>query len=196
MGIAEGDLAARDGDEAVQLWGISVRMSELTAAVGRVQLSKLDKICACMRTAKYRIREALAEFKQIRLREVLDPRGDGGSFLYLTFPTREGSLAVARAVAAEGIPAKPLDTFGMHIYYNVPSLVKKLGISNKSVWDLVENKDSRVSYDKGVCPHLDDLINRTIYMNIPSALTTEDVADICLAFRKVCTQVLKDGRPC
>ncbi len=192
----EGDLATREGDEAVQLWGIGVRMSELTAAVGRVQLSKLDKICTCMRTAKYRIRAALAEFGRIRLREVIDPAGDGGSFLYLTFPAREESLTVARAMTAEGVPVKPLDTFGMHIYYNVPSLVKKLGISNKSVWDLVENKDSRVSYDKGTCPHLDDLINRTLYMNIPSGLITEDVADICLAFRKVCTQVLEDGRPC
>ncbi|MBN1672961.1 MAG: DegT/DnrJ/EryC1/StrS family aminotransferase [Kiritimatiellae bacterium] len=187
---AAGRLEFSDPD--AQLWGIGARMSELTAAVARVQLAKLDGICRRMRTAKNRIKAALADLPGVRMREVLDPAGDAGSFLYLTFATRAQSLRFVEGVRAEGIVAAEggmypihFDDWGLHIYYNIPSLVAKKGIGARSVWDLAENAGSDVSYGKGTCPVLDSRLARSVVMCVASNLTDDDVADIVAAFRKV-----------
>jgi len=183
-------------DPASQLWGIGCRMSELAAAVARVQLRKLDRIVGAMRTAKNRIKEALAG--TLTFRTVLDPAGDGGSFLMTIFPTREQSLRFTEAIRAEGIVAAKdglypihMDQWGLHIYYNVASLVNKRGIAAVSPWELAENRASAgVSYAKGTCPRLDDLLGRTMLMCVASVLTERDVEDIITAYRKVAAAIL------
>ncbi|MCX6899608.1 MAG: DegT/DnrJ/EryC1/StrS family aminotransferase [Verrucomicrobia bacterium] len=184
-------------DPSLQLWGIGCRMSELTAAVARVQLGKLDRITGAMRSAKNKIKQALAG--TLTFREVPDPKGDAGSFLLTVFPTREQSLKFTEALRAEGIVAAKdglypihMDQWGLHIYYNVASLVNKRGISTVSPWQLAENRASAgVSYAKGACPHLDDLLSRTMIACVASVLTDTDVQDIIKAYRKVAAVVCK-----
>ncbi|MCX7887985.1 MAG: DegT/DnrJ/EryC1/StrS family aminotransferase, partial [Verrucomicrobiae bacterium] len=157
-------------DPAVQLWGIGCRMNELTAAVARVQLRKLDRIVSAMRSAKNRIKRALEGM--LTFGEVPDPEGDGGSFLLTILPTREKSLRFVEALRAEGIVADKgghypihMDQWGLHIYYNVTSLVNKRGLSPITPWQLAENRASaNISYAKGTCPRLDDLLSRTVLM--------------------------------
>ncbi len=182
-------------DPSAQLWGIGCRMSELTGAVARVQLKKLDRIVGAMRAAKREIRQALSDV--LAFREVLDPEGDGGSFLMTVLPTREQSLRFIKALRAEGIAADKgglypvhMDDWGLHLYYNVASLVNKRSVSGVSVWQLRENRDSAsVSYAKGTCPHLDELISRTVICCIASILTEADRRDIMIAYRKVAAAV-------
>lgn len=182
-------------DPSLQLWGIGCRMSELTAAVARVQLRKLDRITGAMRSAKNKIKKALAG--TLTFREVPDPEGDAGSFLLTIFPTRQQSLRFTEALRAEGIVAAKdglypihMDQWGLHIYYNVASLVNKRGLSAVSPWQLAENRASAgISYAKGTCPHLDDLLSRTTITCIASILTDEDVQDIIKAYRKVAAAV-------
>jgi 8-amino-3,8-dideoxy-alpha-D-manno-octulosonate transaminase len=184
-------------DPSLQLWGIGCRMSELTAAVARVQLKKLDRITGAMRAAKNKIKEALAG--ALTFREVLDPDGDGGSFLLTVLPTREKSLRFVEALRAEGIVADKgglypihMDQWGLHIYYNVASLVNKRGISAVTPWQLAENGVSAgISYAKGTCPHLDDRLSRTMITCIASNLTNRDVQDIIKAYRKVAAVIGK-----
>jgi 8-amino-3,8-dideoxy-alpha-D-manno-octulosonate transaminase len=184
-------------DPSLQLWGIGARMSELTAAVARVQLSKLDRITGAMRSAKNRIKKALAG--TLTFREVLDENGDGGSFLMTVFPNREQSLKFTAAVVAEGIIAAEgggypvhMDQWGMHLYYNVASLVNKRGISRVSPWQMAENRDSAgISYAKGTCPHLDDLFSRTMILCVASNLTDQDVSDIIAAYQKVAAAICR-----
>jgi len=78
----------------------------------------------------------------------------------------------------------------LHIYYNIPSLVHKRGLSEKSVWDLKENSQSKVSYNKGTCPHLDSMLERTIIICIASVLTKKDVNDITNAIKKVAGNIV------
>ena len=184
-------------DPSLQLWGIGCRMSELTGAVARVQLKKLDRITRAMRTAKLAIKEALKDV--LTFREVPDPGGDAGSFLMTVLPTRAQSLAFVAALRAEGIVADKgglypihMDDWGLHLYYNVASLVNKRSVSGLSVWQLAENRASAdVSYEKGTCPHLDDLISRTVICCVASVLTDGDVSDIIAAYRKVAAVVCR-----
>jgi len=184
-------------DPSLQLWGIGCRMSELTGAVARVQLRKLDRITGAMRSAKNKIKKALAG--TLTFREVLDSEGDAGSFLLTVFPTRQQSLRFTEALRAEGIVAAKdglypihMDQWGLHIYYNVASLVNKRGLSAASPWQLAENRASaNISYAKGACPHLDDLLSRTMITCVASVLTDEDVQDIIAAYRKVVAVICK-----
>ncbi len=184
-------------DPDYQLWGIGCRMSELTGAVARAQLKKLDRITGAMRAAKYAIKDALTG--SLTFREVLDPRGDAGSFLMTVFPTREQSLKFTAALRAEGVVADKggmypihMDDWGLHIYYNVASLVNKRGIAGVSPWQMAENQaSSGISYAKGTCPHLDDLVSRTMIFCVASILTQTDVQDIIAAYRKVAATVCR-----
>jgi 8-amino-3,8-dideoxy-alpha-D-manno-octulosonate transaminase len=182
-------------DPTCQLWGIGCRMSELTGAVARVQLAKLDRIVGAMRSAKQRIKAALAG--TLTFREVPDPKGDGGSFLLTVFPTAALSLRFLEAVRAEGIISVGgnypfhMEQAGLHLYYNVASLVNKAGISRVSAWQAQENQGSAgVTYGRGSCPRLDDVFSRTVVLCVASILTAGDVDDIIAGYRKVAAAVL------
>ena len=175
-----------------QLWGIGARMSELTGAVARVQLKKLDTICSAMRSAKHKIIAGISDIENLSLRLVSDPDGDAGSFLMLTFETREKSLSFVRGLRASGIVAAKdgmypihMDDWGLHLYFNVPSLVNKCGISVTTPWHLSENVASIVEYNKGACPNLDSLADRTAIICISPVLTENDIDDIIKGIRNV-----------
>lgn len=175
------------------LWGMGYRMDELRASILRVQLQKLPVIIAHMQGSKYRIRRALEQYSGIRLRRIVDPQGDTGCFLLTTFPDSETAREINLALRAEGIITYPqgvnnvvMTQWGLHIYYNIPSLVNKTGVDKRnSPWSLVENRDSHTDYKKGTCPYADSLFERTILLTVPSCLTERDEQDVIEAFEKV-----------
>lgn len=175
------------------LWGRGYRIDELRASLLRVQLKKLPTIIGQMRSSKYRIRKELAKHPEIRLRKIIDPEGDTGSFLITTFQDPYTAQKVNRALRAEGIVTLAqginnvvMTQWGLHIYYNIPSLVNKTGVDmRKSPWSLAENRESHAEYQRGTCPYADGLFERTILFAIPSCLTIRDEQDIVDAFDKV-----------
>jgi dTDP-4-amino-4,6-dideoxygalactose transaminase len=175
------------------LWGRGYRMDELRASILRVQLRKLPAIVARMHDSKYRIRKALEQHTEIRLRRIVDTEGDTGSFLLSTFKSPEIAQQVSRALRAEGIVTMAqgvnnivMTQWGLHIYYNIPSLVNKTGVDKRNApWSLAENWESRSEYGKGTCPYADALFERTVLLAVPSSLTERDEQDIIDAFDKV-----------
>jgi dTDP-4-amino-4,6-dideoxygalactose transaminase len=175
------------------LWGMGYRMDELRASILRVQLRKLPLIISHMRGSKYRIRKALEKCSQIKLRKIVDPDGDTGCFLLTTFQDSATAKAINLALRAEGIVTFSqgvsnvvMTQWGLHIYYNIPSLVNKTAADKRnSPWSLVENRDSHTDYKQGTCPNADSLFERTILLAIPSRLTDRDEQDVIDAFEKV-----------
>lgn len=175
------------------LWGRGYRLDELRAAILRVQLKKLPSIVACMHGSKYRIRRALEQYPQVRLRRIVDPNGDTGAFLIVTFPDPETARETNRALRAEGIVTSSqginnvvMTDWGLHIYSNIPSLVNRTSADKQGFpWKLVENQNSKLQYAKGTCPVADSLFERSVLLAIPSCLTKSDEDDIIQAFRKV-----------
>ena len=175
------------------LWGRGYRLDELRASILRVQLRKLPTIIGRMHSSKYRIRKALEHRPEFRLRKIVDTQGDTGCFLITTFPSPEVALQVNSALRAEGIVTFPqgvsdivMTQWGLHIYYNILSLVNKTGTDKKnSPWSLSENLESHHEYGKGTCPYADSLFERSILIPIPSCLTDRDEQDIIDAFNKV-----------
>lgn len=168
-------------------------MDELRAAILRTQLKKLPVIISQMRHSKYVIRKNLEQYPEISLRRIVDPEGDTGSFLITIFPNSLTAQEVNRALRAEGIVTFAqgvnnivMTDWGLHIYYNIPSLVYKTGADKRrSPWSLSENAASGSGYKKGTCPHADSLFERSILLAIPSCLADKDERDIIDAFGKV-----------
>lgn len=175
------------------LWGSGCRMDELRAAILRVQLRKLPSVIARMHGSKYRIRQALEEESQVRLRRIIDPEGDTGCFLITTYEDAAMAQLVSRALRAEGIATSGqgvnnvvMNDWGLHIYYNIRSLVDKTSVDRSGFpWKLAENRHSNSNYRKGTCPVADSLFERSILLAIPSCLTQRDEDDIIRAFHKV-----------
>lgn len=175
------------------LWGKGTRLDEMRAAVLRVQLRKLPLITAAMRRSKYRIRQALEAFPRVALRRIVDPAGDTGGFLITTYPDPETARCVNLALRDEGIVTYPqgisnvlMTDWGLHLYYNIPSLVHRSSVDRAGFpWNLAENRGLGGNYAKGACPAADSLFERSILLPIPSCLTASDEDDIIRAFEKV-----------
>jgi dTDP-4-amino-4,6-dideoxygalactose transaminase len=184
-------------DPDLSLWGRGYRLDELRAAILRVQLKKLPRIIEHMRRSKYRIRRELEKFPQVRLRKIVDPAGDTGCFLITTYPDPETAQRVNQALRAEGIVTWPqgvsnivMTDWGLHIYYNIASLVGKTSVDRSgSPWKLAENAGLARKYGKGACPVADRLFEQSIILAIPSCLTESDEDDIIRAFGKVLDSV-------
>lgn len=180
-------------DPDLRLWGQGYRLDEIRGAVLRVQLKKLPEIINRMHRSKYRIREALKKLPQVQLRRIVDPAGDTGCFLITTYSDPETAKSVNAALRAEGIVTYPqgisdvvMTEWGLHLYYNIASLVKHGSIDGRGFpWKLAENAGLERAYEKGTCPAADSLFERSIILAIPSCLTERDEDDIIRAFEKV-----------
>ena len=179
-------------DPTLCLWGRGCRMDELRSAILRVQLRKLPTIIGAMRRSKYRIRQALEQFTEVRLRRIQDPLGDTGCFLITTYRNAETARRVNRMLRAEGIVTSPqgvsdivMTDWGLHLYYNNVSLVSRACADRGGFpWNLAENAGLERKYAKGACPAADSLFERSILLPIPSCLTEQDESEIIRAFEK------------
>jgi dTDP-4-amino-4,6-dideoxygalactose transaminase len=179
-------------------WGRGYRLDELRAAILRVQLKKLPSIIAHMRGSKYRIRRALEKYPRLRLRRIVDPEGDTGCFLIVTFEDSETVKKVNLALRAEGISTSSqginnvvMTDWGLHIYSNIVTLANQAAVDKGGFpWKLAENQGSKPSYSRGTCPVADGLFERSLLLAIPSCLTKKDEDEIIRAFDKVLNHFL------
>jgi 8-amino-3,8-dideoxy-alpha-D-manno-octulosonate transaminase len=185
-------------DPELCLWGKGCRLDELRASILRVQLRKVPRTIGKMHHSKYRIRQALEKFPQVKLRKIVDPRGDTGCFLITSYPSAEIAQQINSALRAEGIVTSPqgnsnivMTSWGLHLYYNIVSLVNQTSVDGRGFpWTLAENAGRARDYHKGACPAADSLFERSILIAIPSCLTEKDEDEIIQAFDKVLSAVL------
>jgi len=172
MGLirVNGRLAAPD--PSAIMWGQGRRMTELGGAVASVQIKKLPKILSCMRTSKKRIKGML---KGITFRTLHDVDGDTAPFLIILLDNEAKAKDAVQKMRDAGLHnVFRIADYGLHIYYNIPSLVNKVPVSPAgNPWNLKENAQSVYSYGKGTCPKSDELFARSVLIPVPSCLTPE-----------------------
>lgn len=153
-------------------WGAGRRMSELTGAVGSVQLKKLPTILSHLRASKRRIKTLLAGTPGLTFRRLNDAAGDTGPFLILLLEDEARARTAVQRMQAAGLDtAVRLAEYGLHIYSNIPQLVKRVPLSPAgNPWNLPENRDHGRDYGPGACPRSDALFGRSILLPIPSRL--------------------------
>jgi dTDP-4-amino-4,6-dideoxygalactose transaminase len=188
-------------DESAFGWGRGCRLDELRAAILRVQLRRLPEVLRSMRRSKYRLRALLHSYESIALRRILDSTGDTSCFLLASFPDARIARLVNHRLRAHGIATQSAETsnviledYGLHIYFNIPALQRKVGTDHRGTpWTLRENRNSVYDYSRGACPQSDDLFARTQLLAIPSCLCPQDEEDILAAFRDALDSVFYRG---
>ncbi len=172
-------------------WGHGRRMSELQAAVARVQLRRLDQILDSMRSSHDRLESHLQSLGlQTRVRADASQPGDTGYYCIFHLPEGSGDEAkriqTGRAVAQwlANWQLRPwfLHDFEVHVYYNIQPLVAKLPLPDGGPWAYPENAfHDQYGYEKGTLPQLDQWLTSSVGIHVPSKLTTTQESAIMAA---------------
>ncbi|MDR2180072.1 MAG: DegT/DnrJ/EryC1/StrS family aminotransferase [Synergistaceae bacterium] len=91
------------GAEGHPFPGYNYRISELHAAVGCAQISKLEDFVARQLRNKKPFKNALSEISQVVFRRLPDPQGDSGTFLSFFMPDEAIAGETARALKNAGL---------------------------------------------------------------------------------------------
>jgi 8-amino-3,8-dideoxy-alpha-D-manno-octulosonate transaminase len=194
LGYVRTDGRLDPSDDRYQYWGTGSRMSELSGAMALGQMRKVKMITGLMHAAKWRIREAIKDIPDIGLRDIIDPSGDTGPALITIYQTPEACRRFVDALRAEGIRGPEgslaciaMREWGMHWYFNIPSLVKKRSNARDGFpWTHPSNAFAAdYTYERGELPVCDSLSERAALLTVMPVLTENDVDDIIAAFRKV-----------
>jgi dTDP-4-amino-4,6-dideoxygalactose transaminase len=163
----------RRGEGLPRFPGWNFRASELTGAVARVQLRRLDGLLQRMRAAHRRLVAHVEELPGLTLRRATDAEGDAGIALVAFAETAALAREAAEALRAEGVAALQIyspEVIDLHVY---PYW--------KPVLDRIAPPD---------CPRTLDLLERAIHVDVSPLNDEQDLAEIELALTKVATQVL------
>lgn len=187
-------------DCAVSFWGVepstrvgsfageNYRMSEIQAALGLAQSSKMDSVVNRLRKVKSTIVDGLKSIEGIQLQRVPDPHGDVSYSLVFYLPDGEKASAFSQLLAAEGIPNGTIHNNGFadrHIYVNWDYVLEKRGATaNDTPWNCSSYKGN-VQYSKDMCPRSLDLLGRAISISLHQNMTEEDCRDAVDAITKV-----------
>ncbi len=174
-----------DPSGPVQSWGQCVHLSDLSAALLLPQVQKLDQIMSAMRPRQQQLYRGLSQIPGVKPRRVIDPAGDSGAWVIMTWPSAEICQNVVEMTRAEGVRPGPngignvrMPDWGMHVYYTNIRLVEKHGVNSAGrPWSDPLNAFAKdYSYGKGALPRMDDLIERSNLIPVPPVLS-EQAAD-------------------
>ena len=185
MGLIRKDGRLATPEPYAIAWGGGRRMSELCGAVASVQIKKLPQIVDHMRGSNNRIKTMLGGTPDLEFRRLNDADGDTGTFLVMMLADAEKAVAAVAKMKEFGLHnVFRIADYGLHIYYNIPSLVGKTPLSPAgNPWALAENAQSVYSYDKETLPQSDALFARYILVPIPSRLTSQQEEDAAQAIK-------------
>ena len=160
----QGHLPLRQGVEQGNrtVLGLNFRMNELTAAVARAQLKKIDFIKETLGKNKKYLKTILSEIKEIKFRKILDEEGDVGTLLTFFMPNVESAERLA-----EKLNCTTIAKSGWHVYNNMEHFLNQNTVTDEGCpFKCQFYSGNSVKYNKGMLPHTDDLLNRAINISV------------------------------
>ena len=158
--------------------GYNFRASELTGAMARVQLTRLDGLLERMRSNHARLAAQVGGLPGLELRRANDEDGDAGiALIAFTDDAARAADAVA-ALNAEGVLAMQIyspATPDLHVF---------------PFWAPVLDAVEAAGVDRPDCPRTLELLERTIHVDVSPLCEEQDLDEIAFAFEKVAKQVL------
>lgn len=169
------------GVNAEQFCGSEFRTNEISAAILRMQLKKLDTILADLRAKRMALKNALGGCCAFLPSN--DEEGDCGTTLALVFDTAEKAEAVATAEGVGG--TVPINT-GKHVYKNWTPIMNKRGAFHPLMdpFKMEANKDIVPDYRDDMCPKTLDLLSRVVYIAINPDWTDEELKEKAESIKK------------
>jgi 8-amino-3,8-dideoxy-alpha-D-manno-octulosonate transaminase len=158
--------------------GYNFRASELTGAMARVQLGRLDGLLERMRANHARLSAEINGLPGLTLRRANCDDGDAGIALIAFAEDAARAADAVDALNAEGVlamqiysPAVP----DLHIY---------------PFWAPVLAALEAAGADPPDCPRTLELLERSIHVDVSPLCEEQDVDEIAFAFEKVAKQVI------
>jgi 8-amino-3,8-dideoxy-alpha-D-manno-octulosonate transaminase len=151
--------------------GMNYRMTDLHAAIGIVQIGKLDFIINEQRKNKAKLKAEISQLQGLQFRTLPDPNGDCADTLLFTLDTQEKAIKFVDKLKSKGLGTK-----------NVPDALKWHFSGN---WDhMLEGK---FGYKKlpNLWPKSFDLIYRSVALPIMVKMTDERIQQIASAVKEI-----------
>jgi 8-amino-3,8-dideoxy-alpha-D-manno-octulosonate transaminase len=164
------------GKENHEILGVNMRISELNAAVGLAQLRKLDKILEIQKINHKKIADSMSKFENVKLRRVPDPVGDSCTFISFILPTEDITRKVASEFAAAGVDGSFYWYDNNWHYIRNWHHIQNMQTAMKMGQNYLENMSD---YSQLELPQSDDIISRTISMQIKLGWTEEQINERC-----------------
>jgi 8-amino-3,8-dideoxy-alpha-D-manno-octulosonate transaminase len=158
--------------------GYNFRASELTGAMARVQLGRLDGLLERMRTNHARLYSQVGGLPGLELRRGNDEDGDAGIALIAFADDVARAADAVDALNGEGVLAMQIyspEVPDLHVY---------------PFWAPVLAALETAGADAPDCPRTLDLLERTIHVDVSPLCEEQDLDEIAFAFEKVAKQVL------
>lgn len=152
--------------ESEQFCGSEFRVSEITGAILREQLKRLDGILSDLEKNYFYVKERLSD--RYTFAPSHDEKGDCHTTLAFRFDTVEETLAFKEKADAAGYGAtRPIDT-GKHVYTNWTPIMQKHGALNPAFdpFKMEANKNLAHNYTPDMCEKTLDLLARTAYISV------------------------------
>ena len=144
--------------------GYNYRMDEMSAALGKVQLGRLEELLAKRELVAQWYAEQLGDVPGVEIPQVLDTTTRMSWFVYvIRFTPEIDRDQVARALKLRGIPCRP---YFLPIHLQ-PYMIERFG------------------YQEGDFPVTEDLGRRGLAIPFSSVMTKQQVGLVCQAIRAV-----------
>jgi dTDP-4-amino-4,6-dideoxygalactose transaminase len=167
--------------------GWNYRMTEIEAAIGLVQLAKLDRLNQARRDLSYYLLDRLP--RHIGVKYPTEAAHIEHVYHVFGMTYDEAAVGLPRtrfieALVAEGVPVGP--GYPRPLYHN-PLFQDRMAYGTKGCPFTCHLYQGTVSYAKGLCPVAEDLCARTALWTfvVRPPATERDMADIVAGFEKV-----------
>jgi dTDP-4-amino-4,6-dideoxygalactose transaminase len=141
--------------------GFQYRYNEISGAMMREQVKKLDNILSALRGIKKCFMEVLSGAKNIQFTKSYDREGDCGTTVGFTFETEEMARSFAGSI--ESWNWIPFDS-GKHVYSNWTPILEKRGAFHPAMdpYKMPQNQGLNMEYAADMCPNTLDILKRTV----------------------------------
>ena len=155
---------------AIPFCGSEYRTNEISAAILREQLKKLDGIIADLRKNKKYFMDALAS--EVDFIKSNDIEGDLGTTAGIWFKTSEEAEAFG-----ERFGVRPTVHTKKHVYCDWKPVLEKRGARHPLMdpYKMEANKDIIPNYTKEMCPRSLEILSRVVYVEINPDWTKEEL---------------------
>ncbi len=148
--------------EADTIFGMNLRMTELTAAVALGQFRKLERILDRLRYQRDALTAAIADLPGcVKIKRSHDVPGDCCTSLTLQFTSAEEASTVASQLGT-----KTLAESGRHHYRAMAPLLARRGMSSASCPFSCPAHPHGRDYEAGMLPRTDDWLSRSLALSV------------------------------
>ncbi len=171
--------------EGRSILGSNFRMGELQGAVGLAQLRRLDYVIAEQKKNKAVIKEALSKVDGLKFRDIPDPDGDSATFLGFNLPDAGLTKKIQKALSDEGIGTVLFKENLWHYVPNWEHLLSQSTANSKKYPFTNPMYKGKADYSRASIPKAEDILGRTLFMQIFVNMSEEKMKSIIDGIEKV-----------